>query len=122
MKIGDGVGSGAQNPVIYGFDIEDVYRRRKEAAAAKPTENENEVMLRVEEAQNANTQATLEMMDRHHATVKKSQEFLKAQAKKRALERLAEKRIEEHREVLAEMAIRNAERRDLLEDARIKKQ
>jgi len=121
MKIGDGVVSGAKNPV-YGVDLEEAYRRRKEAAeATKATENENEVMRKVEEAQNANTQSTLEMMDRHHETVKKSQELLRELAKKRTLERLAEKRIEEQREVLAEMAIRNAERRYLLEDARVKK-
>jgi len=122
MKIGEGVVSGAKSSV-YDVDIEEVYRRRKETAeATKATENENEAMRKVEEAQNANTQTTLEMMDRHHETVKKSQELLKALAKKRALERLAEKRIEEHREVLAEMAIRNAERRDLIEVARMKKQ
>ena len=118
MKIG--VGAGA---IVRGVDLEEVYRRRKEAVeASKTTENESEALRKVEEAQNANTQTTLKMMDRHHEMVKKSQELSKAQAKKRALENQVKKRVEEHREVLAEMAIRNAERRDLLEAARIKKQ
>jgi hypothetical protein len=101
------------------IDLEEVYRLRKEEAVA---EQKDEAMRKVEEAIHATTQSTFKMMDRHNEMVKKSQEISKAQAKKRALERLAEKRIEEHREVLAEMAIRNAERRDLLEEARLKEQ
>ena len=78
-------------------------------------------MKKVEEAQHANTQTTLKMMDIHNEMVKKSQELNNAQAKKRALERMAQKRAEEHSEVLAEMAARDAERHDLLEAARLKR-
>ena len=116
MKIGDAVGSAANNFGVCGYDIEEIYRRRKEVKAS-----EDEAMQKVEEAKCANTQTTLKMMDRHNEIVKKSQELLKEQAKKRVIERLAQKRIEEHREVLAEMAARDAERSDLLEASRLKR-
>ena len=79
-------------------------------------------MQKVEEAVHATTQSTFKMMDRHIDMVKKSQELSRVQAKKQALERLNQERVEEHRKVLAEMAIRNAERSDLLEAAKLKKQ
>ena len=106
----------ARKPVISAQDFEELYKLRKQAR-----KNEEEPMQKVEEAKSAATQTTLEMMDRHIEIVKKSQELIKAQAKKRALERLTQKRIDESREVLAEMAVRNAERRDFLEAARLKK-
>ena len=116
MKIGDAVGSMANNPIISGQDLEEIYKRRKEASVS-----EGEAIQKVEEVKHANTQTTLKMMDRHNEIVKKSQEFIKEQAKKRAIERLAQKRVEEHREVLAEMAARDAERHDLMEASRLKK-
>jgi len=118
MKIGDTVGFTKDSPLVGGYDLEERYRRRKDVAAGEVTA----AMQKVEEAQNANTQTTLKMMDRHNEMVKKSQELNEAKAKKRAIERLAQKRREEHSEVLAEMATRNAERSDLLEAARLKKQ
>ena len=117
MKIGDAFGSAAGSPIV-GYDFEEGYRRYKETTVS---EAKAEAMQKVEEVKHSNTQTTFKMMDRHNEMVKKSQELQKAQAKKLALERLAQKRVEEHREVLAEMAIRNAERRDLLEAARLKK-
>ena len=112
MKISDAVAFAANNPI----ELEDIYKRRKEAAVS-----EDEAIQKVEEVKQANTQTTLKMMDRHNEMVKKSQELNNAQAKKRAMERLAQKRAEEHREVLAEMAARDAERHDLLEAARLKR-
>ena len=116
MKISDAVGSMANNPI----DLEEIYKRRKEVAVGE--DKAVEAMQKVEEAQHANTQTTLKMMDRHNEMVKKSQEMNNAQAKKRAMERLAQKSADERREVLAEMAARDAERHDLLETARLKKQ
>ena len=118
MKISDAVGVMSAGSII-GLDLEEIYKRRKEAAI---TANEEEAMQKVEEAKQANSQTTFKMMDRHNEMVKKSQELSKAKAKKRMEERLAKKQVEEHSEVLAEMAIRNAERRCLLEAARLEKQ
>ncbi|MCL2010267.1 MAG: hypothetical protein FWG71_06935 [Synergistaceae bacterium] len=118
MKIGNAVGFATDNPVVCSSDIEEIYKRRKEAKADKDKE---EAMQKVEEAKHAATQTTFEMMDRHIETVKKSQELIKKQARKRDIERLVQKRAEEHREMLAEMAVRDAERSDLLEAASMKR-
>ena len=119
MIVGDAFGSTAGKPVVCASDIEELYRRRKERG---PGSTElDEAMQKVEETKHAAAQTTLDMMDRHNEMVKKSQELAKAQAKKRALEQMAQKHIEEYREILAEMAIRNAERHDILEAARLKK-
>ena len=107
MKISDAVGLKANTPVIYGHEKNEV--------------SEDEAIQKVEEAKHTIAQITFEMMDRHIEIVKKSQELAKEQARKRAIERMAQERKEEHTELLAEMAIRNAERRDLLEDLRLKK-
>ena len=119
MKIGDAVGSRAINTIVSGPELEEIYKRRKEASLGE--DKAVEAAQKVEEVKRANTQTTLKMMDRHNEMVKKSQELNNAQAKKRAIERMAQKRVEEHREVLAEMAARDAERHDLLEAARLKK-
>ena len=105
------------NPIIdrYGFE-EDDDKRCKALEDSK-----DDAMRKVQEAQNANTQSTLKMMDRHIEMVKKSQELNNARARKQAIERLAQKRREEHSELLAEMAINNAKRRDLLEEAHLEK-
>ena len=118
MKMDNAVGYIANNPVICPLDFEEMHRRRKET---KVSENKDEAMRKVEEAKHATTQTTFKMVDRHIETVKKSQELAKEQARKRAIERMAQERKEEHSELLAEMAIRNAERRDLVEGAHLKK-
>ena len=121
MKIGDDVVSRAINPIV--SDLEEIYKRRIDANATDPlAQTAESAMEKLEEAINSTAKSTFDMMDRHNEMVKKSQELQKAQAKKRALERLTQKREEEHRELMAEMAIRNAERHDLLEAARLKKQ
>ena len=107
----------AKNNPIVGYDLDELCNKRRKAL-----ENcMEDAMRKVQEAQSANTQSTMEMMDRHLETVRKSQELNRERARKQAIERLAQKRKEEHSEILAEMAIRNAERRDLLEAARLKK-
>ena len=78
-----------------------------------------DALQKVEEAKDANTAATLKMMDRHNEMVKKSQELYKERARRRAIELQDKKRREEHGDMLAEMAIRNAERHDLLEALRL---
>jgi hypothetical protein len=111
MKISELAGAMAQGASIY--DFEESYRIRQAAQ-----EQADEALHKVEEVQQANTTATLDMMDQHNEMVKKSQELAKVRDKQRAIERRNEKQREEQRELLAEMAIRNAERRDLLEAAR----
>ena len=85
-----------------------------------------DAMRKVQEAQNANDRSSLRMIDRHIELVKKSQELNRERIRKQAIERQALERREEHSEILAEMAIRNAERSDLLkeaaETARLKRQ
>jgi len=80
-----------------------------------------DAMRKFEEAQLANDQATLDMVDRHIEMVRKSQALNKERARKQAIERLAQERREEQSELLAERAIRNAERRELLEAASLKR-
>ena len=120
MRVGGTVGFVADKPIISLSDIEEAYRRRKESGPGATDLSVDEAIKKVEEAKHAASQTTFEMMDRHHEMVKKSQELLKALNRKRALERLAQKSVEEHREILAEMAIRNAQRRDLMEAVRRK--
>ena len=116
-NIGASVNVAANNPIDSNLDLLEMHKRHKEAMVS---EHKDEAMQKVEEAKQSNAQATFKMMDRHHEIVKKSQELLKKQAQKRTIERLAQKHREEQSEILAEMAIRNAERRDLLEATRLK--
>ena len=76
-----------------------------------------DAMRKVQEAHNSNDRASLRMIDRHIELVKKSQALNRERIRKEAIERQALERKEEHSEILAEMAIRNAERTDLLKDA-----
>jgi hypothetical protein len=90
---------------------------RKESSIEIKTEIQaktDEALQKAEEVKSGNAETTLEMMDRHNEMVKKSQELYKAQAKQRAIERQNAQRREEHSALLAEMALRNAQRRDLL--------
>jgi hypothetical protein len=103
---------------LFDYDLEESYRLRK-ALGAETRVKEEAALQKVEEAKSGNVDATLKMMDRHHEMVKKSQELSQAKAKQRAIERQNAKRREDHSEILAEMALRNAERRDLLEAARL---
>ena len=82
----------------------------------------DEALKKVEEARGANTNTTLVMMDRHNEMVKKSQKINAARAKQQAIERRNKTRREEHSALLAEMAIRNAERSDRLKQDRLKGQ
>jgi hypothetical protein len=113
MRIGLAGDSSARS--IEASAFEESYRLRKNAAEE---EQPGAALQKVEEAQEANTKTTLQMMDRHHDMVRKSQELHKEREKRRALERRSQEHREEQRALLAEMALRNAERRGLLETAR----
>jgi hypothetical protein len=97
--------------------LKESYRFR--GLSGSEAEAEDAALQKVEEVKNDNVNTTLDMMDRHNEMVKKSQELYKAKARQRAIERQNTKRREEHSELLAEMALRNAQRRDLLESARL---
>ena len=99
------------------YDFGESYKLR---VLSRQDKQEEEAAQKVEEAQNANTQETLDMMDRHNEMVAKSQKLREEKAKKDAVERQSRKLQEEHTELLKEMALRNAERHDLLESARLK--
>ncbi|MDR1979569.1 MAG: hypothetical protein LBQ42_12620 [Synergistaceae bacterium] len=117
MKISDVIRSPREDVLVSGYDFEESYRLRKMAAAE--TKAEDAALRKVEEVKDGNVATTLEMMDRHNEMVKKSQELSEAKARQRAIERQNTQRREEHSELLAEMAVRNAQRRDLLEAARL---
>ena len=99
------------------YDFEESYKLRVQT---RRNENKEEAMQKVEEAKHANTQTTMKMMDRHNEMVEKSQKLREQKAKKDAIERLNRERQEEHTELLKEMSLRDAERSDLLEAARLK--
>lgn len=109
---------GSYSSNIAGFDFERSWQTRRSAADPKI----DDALQKVEDARESNTQATLQMIDRHNEMVKKSQEVFLAKQKKRAIERLNTERREEHSDFLAKMAISNAERRDLLETSRLRDQ
>jgi hypothetical protein len=103
------------------YDFAESYAGRKKILAAnEERETKEDALRKVEEAREGNHQTTLRMMDRHSEIVQKSQEFHKAKARRQAIERRNEKHREEQREILAEMALQNAQRRDFLEAARLK--
>jgi hypothetical protein len=93
----------------------DVLERRTREAK-KEEERKEDALQKVEEAKDANARSTLEVMDRHNEMVKKSQELYKEKARRRAVELQDMKRREEHSVLLAEMAVRNAERRDFFKE------
>jgi hypothetical protein len=103
------------------YRLREIFEAEIPAKEAAKEEKAEAALQKVNEAQKANTDTTLKMMDRHNEMVKKSQELHKAKAKQRALERQNIERREEYSEILAEMALRNAQRRDLLEAARLER-
>ncbi|NLL36020.1 MAG: hypothetical protein GX256_00690 [Fretibacterium sp.] len=82
---------------------------------AQLTEAEKRDALdKVETAQANVTRASFRMMDRHNEMVKKSQELAKVRFRQKAIEQRNRKRREDHSELLARMAIENAERSKFL--------
>jgi hypothetical protein len=123
MKIDD-IASVSDDRVVsaIGYDFAKRYAQREESLVTNEATSEarNDALRKVEEARKSNDRTTLQMMDRHNEMVKKSQELYKAKAKQQAIQRQDKEHREEQREFLAEMALRNAERQDLLEAARLK--
>lgn len=106
----------AGDAVIAGYDFGKSYSLRRETS-----ETEKDDALRtVDEARSANTRTTLDMMDRHNEMVKKSQELFKIKQRKLAIERQNQERREEQSDLIAQMAIRNAERSDLFDLYRLR--
>lgn len=97
-----------------GYDFSESYKLRKELQAAADT-NRGEALQKAEETQDANDRTTFQMMDRHNEMVKKSQELYDIKAKQRAIERRNKENREEQSALLAEMALRNAERSESLQ-------
>ncbi|MDR2137203.1 MAG: hypothetical protein LBO68_02840 [Synergistaceae bacterium] len=122
MRIDDVLGVSGESVSAVGYDFAERYALRRESPTANKEidEAENAALRKVEEARESNNETTLRMMDRHNEMVKKSQELYKAKAKRQAIERQNRQHREEQSALLAEMALRNAERRDLLEAARLK--
>jgi hypothetical protein len=113
MRIGD-LKDYVPSEAAAGYDLTE----SRHVRAGVPEEQRQEALDRVGEAQRANTRTTLDMMDRHNEMVKKSQELAQVRDRKRAIERSNREHREEQTELLAQVALRNAERRDLLEARR----
>ncbi len=113
MRIGDLKNSFSDT--AFGYDFSESYKLRKELQAADNTDR-GEALQKVEETQNANDRTTFQMMDRHNEMVKKSQELYETKARQDAIEHRNKKNREEHSALLAEMALRNAERSESLRD------
>ncbi|MDR1379662.1 MAG: hypothetical protein LBJ36_11530 [Synergistaceae bacterium] len=123
MRVGAIVGVPDDRAVsTVGYDFAEKYAQRRESLATSEVVDQagDDALRKVEEAQKSNDRTRLQMMDRHNEMVKKSQELNKVKAKQQAIQRQDKEHREEQRELLAEMALRNAERRDLLGAARLK--
>jgi hypothetical protein len=119
--VGNSYSESGESAAVLAFEERSRLRAdaRKNGAAA---EDQDAALRKVEETRESNTKTTLQMMDRHNEMVKKSQELNKEKEKRRALERQNQEHREEQRVLLAEMALRNAERGDILEAARLRKE
>ncbi len=106
----------AGDAAVAGYDFGKSYRLRRETSETE----KDEALQRVEDARSANTHTTLDMMDRHNEMVRKSQELFKIKQKKLAIERRNQERREEQTDLLAQMAIENAERSDLFDVYRLR--
>ncbi len=92
------------------FNFEESAKRRVADSAPKVDTNQKEALNKVEEAKDSATKATFRMMDRHNEMVKKSQELANVKARRDSIDRRNKLRREEHTELLAEMAVENAQR------------
>ena len=78
----------------------------------KVPETQEEALELVKAAEASMTRATLKTWDSHNDMVKKSAELRKVQARKQAIESQYQEHREEHRELMARIAIENANRRE----------
>jgi hypothetical protein len=120
VKINDAARLPKEELLVSNYNLGESYRLRRMSGVEtiETAKAEDATLRKVQEVKNGNVDTTLDMMDRHNEMVKKSQELYKAKAKQRAIERQNTKRREEHSELLAEMALRNAQRREFLESDR----
>ncbi|GHV37199.1 hypothetical protein FACS1894187_13340 [Synergistales bacterium] len=114
----NGVGNFAASANVI-RDFDEIYKLRKKNSIIE--EQREAALEKVNEAFEATAEATKKMMDTHNEMVKKSQEMRKARDRKEAIERMSRERQDEHTELLARIAITNAERRDILEATRARK-
>lgn len=80
----------------------------------KVPETQDEALDLVKAAESSMTRATLKTWDSHNDMVKKSAELRKVQARKQAIENQYQEHREEQRELMARIAIENANRREML--------
>ena len=78
----------------------------------KVPETQEEALDLVRAAESSMTRATLKTWDSHNDMVKKSAELRKVQARKQAIENQYQEHREEQRELMAKIAIENANRRE----------
>ena len=81
--------------------------------ARKVPETQAEALELVKAAESSMTRATMKTWDAHNDMVKKSAELRKVQARKQAIEDQYQEHREEQRELMARIAIENANRREM---------
>ena len=95
--------------------------RRNGQARAKVPETREEALDLFEAAKESAHQATMRTWDSHTDMVEKSQKLRQARDRKEAIERQSQERREEQSELMAKIAIENANRSKILEAESLKR-
>ena len=90
------------------------------ASKTAPSSQEEALEL-VQEAKESANRTTMRTWDKHNDMVEKSQELRETRQRQEATARRNRERQEEHSDLLARMALENANRAQMLEDAALKR-
>lgn len=89
-----------------------------EPSVRKVPETQEEALELVQAAESSMTRATMQTWDSHNDMMQKSAELRKVQARKQAIEKQYQEHREEQRELMAKIAIENAQRREMFLEAK----
>ena len=104
-----------------GFDFaSDRARNLKQTSRTVPSTQED-ALERVQEAKENTNRTTMRTWDKHNDMVEKSQELRQKRQRQEAVARRNRERQEEHSDLLARMAIENANRAQMIENAALKR-
>ena len=96
----------------YGSIWDELQESSRVKVNKKVPETQEEALELVQAAESSMTRATLKTWDSHNDMVKKSAELRKIQARKQAIESQYQEHRDEQRELMARIAIENANRRE----------
>ena len=88
------------------------------SSVRKVPETQDEALELVKAAESSMTRSTMQTWDAHNDMVQKSAELRKIQARKQAIESQYQEHREEQRELMAKIAIENAQRRERFLEAK----